>query len=105
MKIFAIFTIFLLNILYAIPNEAEKNTIMVEQNDSEKTILIENNTYKFIEFNKRIIDIRLSQGDSISVDYENGENDILSKIKVFGKKIGNVNAFVTLIFAMSFGFS
>jgi len=95
MKIFAIFTIFLLNILYAIPNEEEKNTIMVEQNDSEKTILIENNTYKFIEFNKRIIDIRLSQGDSISIDYENGENDILSKIKVFGKKIGNVNAFVT----------
>jgi pilus assembly protein CpaC len=93
MKILTILTLFLLNILGA--NEDKSNTIIVTQKENEQNIFIENNTYKFIEFNKRIIDITLSHRDTISIDYVNGEENTLSKIKVFGKKIGSVNAFVT----------
>jgi len=61
----------------------------------KQTISIENNNYKIINFNKRVVDIRLSNSDNLSVIFLDNKTTPFSQIKIFGKKVGHTNAWIT----------
>ena len=83
-------------LLFTISLLANENTYsMKEHNLNGKTIIIENDSYKIFTFNKRIIDIRLSQSNILSVTFPENKSNPLSKIKIFAKKIGSANALIT----------
>ncbi len=66
-----------------------------EHNLNGKIITIENDNYKIFTFSKRIIDIRLSKSDILSVTFPEDKLNPLSKIKIFAKKVGSANALIT----------
>ncbi len=61
---------------------------------NNKTYVVENNTYKIINFEKRIVDIRFSNSDNLSVIFMEDKKNPFSQIKIFAKKIGKTNAVV-----------
>lgn len=63
--------------------------------DFERKIFIENGSYQTIAFDKRIKNIRLSDNSKLSVQYLQTAKIPFSTIRVFSKKMGNTNAFIT----------
>ena len=63
---------------------------------NEKVIL-ENNTYKTIVFEKQIKDIRLSDSTKLSIEYLSTKKLPFSKIRVFAKREGDINAIITFL--------
>ncbi|MEA3353632.1 MAG: hypothetical protein U9Q33_07445 [Campylobacterota bacterium] len=66
-----------------------------EKQHNGESILMQHNSYKILEFSKRVINIRLSSSDVVSVNFEDIKHKPFSKIKVFAKKAGSVNALIT----------
>jgi pilus assembly protein CpaC len=64
-------------------------------NHVEEKQVLEKSTYKSISFEKRIKYLRLSDNKTLSVEYLQNTKLPFSKIRVFAKKIGSVNLFVT----------
>ncbi len=73
-----------------------KNTYTIEDKDiNGKTIIIEDSSYKILKFSKRISDIRLSKKDELSIVFLDTKVNPFTKIKIFAKKVGKVNALIT----------
>jgi len=73
-------------------------TVSLFANDNSfdsQTISIENNNYKIVNFKKRVVDIRLSNSEHLSIVFLNNKTKPFSKIKIFAKKIGSTNAIIT----------
>lgn len=62
---------------------------------NEKNLILENNVFKIIEFEKRITDLRVSKKNFVSITFEEKSKIPFSKIKLLTKKLGNVNALIT----------
>ncbi|MEA3228027.1 MAG: hypothetical protein U9P38_03025 [Campylobacterota bacterium] len=60
----------------------------------EEKIVLEKNTYKTIEFDKRVVNIRLSDSKKLGIDYISSKKLAFSKIRVFAKKTGTINALI-----------
>ncbi len=66
-----------------------------KQNHMEEKFVLEYSTYKTVVFDKRITNIRLSDSSKLSIEYLSTQKLPFSKIRVFAKEIGSINAFVT----------
>ena len=69
--------------------------LLKENNLHKQDILIENGNYKLFSFKKRILDIRISKSDLISVSFIENKKDPFKKIKIFTKKSGIANVLIT----------
>ena len=86
---------FLTNMIFAQESNSRSYTITETQRQGE-VINIEINSYKILEFSKRITDITLNSSKSVSINYLTKNTKIpFSKIKVFAKEKGKSYALVT----------
>lgn len=69
-------------------------TLYADSYYNEKNIILENHTYKTIEFKKRIVNIRLSDSKKLGIDYLSTKKLAFSKIRVFAKRKGDINALI-----------
>ncbi len=75
---------------------ANANNLFI-QDLNDKNISISQNSYSIVEFDKMIENIKVSDRQSIEVDFNDYEKKPLKSIKLFGKKVGNSNLLVTFI--------
>lgn len=79
---------------FAGEKSAESMYTIEDKNINGDQIIIEDNSYKILNFSKRIVDFRLSKSDFVSASFTD-DGKPFSRIKIFAKKIGKVNALIT----------
>ena len=77
-------------------NDIKNDTyIKINSNIQNKIITLNENRYKIITFSKQIKDLRLSNNNILSVNFEDSGINPLVQIKAFAKKTGSVNLLIT----------
>ncbi len=66
-----------------------------QESKEEEKIVLEHNTYKTIQFDKRITNIRLSDSKKLGIEYLSTKKMPFSKIRVFAKKLGTINLLIS----------
>lgn len=74
---------------------------LLSKNLYDKNISINKGSYKILEFEKMIKSIKVSDQESIEVDFLDSEDKPLQAIKVFSKKLGHGNILITFYDASS----
>lgn len=89
-----IFTIILGLILFS--SYSLSNDKIINQSEFEnKTIFIDVNSYKILQFEKRIRDVQITNSENVVAEFlENRENP-LTRLKVYAKEISNESAIIT----------
>ena len=91
MKIFKMLFVFALMVNFTIAN-----TVFIKDLN-DQNISINQNSYSIIEFDKMIENVKVSDKNSIDIDFNEYESSPLKSVKLFGKKVGNSNLLVTFI--------
>lgn len=68
---------------------------LVSKNLYDKYIAINKGSYKVLEFEKMIKNIKVSDAESLEVDFLDSKNKPLQAIKIFSKKLGHSNILIT----------
>ncbi|MEA3384037.1 MAG: hypothetical protein U9Q20_05115 [Campylobacterota bacterium] len=74
--------------------DINKTYINMDDINVNRSIELDYNNYKILNFKKRISDIRLSNSENLSINFEDDNTNPLSTIKVFAKKLGKINALI-----------
>lgn len=70
--------------------------IIVKQKDFEnKTVYMDVNTYKVLEFKKRIKDVQVTNSDNIILEFMDNDTLPLQSVKVFARQTSNESAIIT----------
>lgn len=71
--------------------------VITEKQKQGEVINIEVNSYKILQFSKRITDITLNSSENVSLNYTKNGKVPFTKVKVFAKKMGKAYALVTFM--------
>ena len=72
------------------------NNIIIKQKDFEnKTVYMDVNTYKVLEFKKRIKDVQVTNSDNIILEFMDNDALPLQSLKVFARQTSNESAIIT----------
>ncbi|QKJ24323.1 type II and III secretion system protein [Poseidonibacter lekithochrous] len=82
--------------LFVLTNLSFSNTL-TNKNLYDKNISMAKGSFKVFEFEKMIMNIKVSDKESIEVDFLDDKDKPLQAIKVFSKKLGHGNILVTFI--------
>lgn len=72
------------------------NTLYIK-NLNDQTLTFYKNSFRVIEFDKMIQTIKISDDESLEIDFIENEEKPLHTIKIFAKKVGFGNALITFI--------
>lgn len=82
--------------LFLVSSVSFSNTL-TSTNLYDKSITLNKGSFKIVEFKKMIKNIKVSDGESIEVDFLDDELKPLQAIKIFTKKLGHGNILITFI--------
>ncbi|WP_174247183.1 type II and III secretion system protein [Arcobacter sp. LA11] len=91
MKILNIFTlgfIISLNAIFA------NDEILIQSQFENKTIFIDVNSYKILQFNKRIKNIEITNSENITAELIENKENPLTRLKIYGKNSANESALI-----------
>lgn len=90
-KIFSIIIGIILFSNYLLANEKIINQVDFEN----KTIFIDVNSYKILQFNKRIRDVQITNSENIVAEFLENKDNPLTRLKIYAKEASNESALIT----------
>ncbi len=90
-KIFSILLGIILFSNYLFSNDKIMNQIDFEN----KTIFIDVNSYKILQFNKRIRDVQITNSENIVAEFLENRDNPLTRLKIYAKEASNESAIIT----------
>ncbi|RXI43575.1 hypothetical protein CRU99_07020 [Malaciobacter mytili] len=73
------------------------NSEIFQKDFENKTIFIEKNSFKILNFDKQVKKVQLSNSTILQAEFENSNNEVFRRLKIFAKKAGNENALISFV--------